>query len=309
MKLFRRQWIAGALACASLLGAGFAIAQGIKDTKHNLGSLGTGANHVTGTANPTDPRAATGTEEICVFCHTPHGADTSAAAPLWNKRLPAGTGYQVYSTANSSTIDGEVITTVGSVSITCLSCHDGTQAMDNIINAPGSGGFDVTGGGAAGLGYTWTTTGRVDADGRLSPGGIANLGTDLRNDHPIGIEYCGGGLSNTAPNPAAAGPAPVAAGACKDADFNQPRSTTINGQGVWWVDTGGAAGTGFRARNDMILYTRAFTAGAGPSVECASCHDPHVGAGDAGPNSTVAGPTFLRVANTNSAVCLACHNK
>ena len=43
---------------------------GIAATKHNLGSTGTGVNKFSGTA------------EICVFCHTPHGADTSAAVPL-----------------------------------------------------------------------------------------------------------------------------------------------------------------------------------------------------------------------------------
>jgi predicted CXXCH cytochrome family protein len=54
----------------------------------------------------------------------------------------------------------------------------------------------------------------------------------------------------------------------------------------------------------MILYTRAASAGytgqtnPEPFVECASCHDPH---------ST--NQTFLRIANTGSAVCLACHNK
>lgn len=44
----------------------------IATTKHNLGTSpgGTGVNKFSGTA------------EICVFCHTPHGADTSAAVPL-----------------------------------------------------------------------------------------------------------------------------------------------------------------------------------------------------------------------------------
>ena len=51
----------------------------IRNTKHNLGTTpgGTGVNQFSGTA------------EICVFCHTPHGADTSAAVPLWNRTLPA----------------------------------------------------------------------------------------------------------------------------------------------------------------------------------------------------------------------------
>ena len=264
---------------------------GISITKHNLGSSGlAGQNKVSDTA------------EICVFCHTPHGADTTASAPLWNKRLPTGTGYAVYSTANSTTIDGQVLTTVGSVSITCLSCHDGTQAMDNIINAPGSGGYDATGGGAGGRAYNWGASPRVDANGVMT--GVAMLGIDLRDDHPIGIEYCGGGLSGTTANtaPGLAGGPP-----CKDSDFKRPFSATINTQPVWWVETG--TSDSLRTRSDMILYNRGFAGGTGPAVECASCHDPHVSAGQAGPNSTVAGGTFLRISNDGSAVCLACHIK
>lgn len=259
---------------------------GIANTKHNLSPTGPGVNKVTA-----------GTDEICVFCHTPHAADTSAPVPLWNKKLPAGTGYTTYATLNSSTIDGKILT-VGSISLACLSCHDGTQAMDNIINAPGSGGYDVTGGGAAGLGYTWAAGGRVDATGKMTNAAdtLAMLSTDLSNDHPIGIQYCGGGPTSTTP-----------AGACVDKDFHAPQTGTINGNQVWWVDTtGGTAAT--RDKSDMILYTRDFGTGIGtaPSVECGSCHDPHVESGTGTPTS---GQTFLRIANTGSAVCLACHNK
>jgi hypothetical protein len=268
---------------------------GIATTKHNLGSTGAaGQNKVSDTA------------EICVFCHTPHGA-ASADAPLWNKRLPNGGGYSVYDTGNSSTIDGQVLQTVGGVSITCLSCHDGTQAMDNIINAPGSNGYDATGGTAGGPTggrlYNWGSSPRIDAGGLGIMTGVAALGIDLRDDHPIGIEYCGGGLSGTVANPTPG----VASGACKDSDFKQPFSATINAQPVWWVETG--TSDGLRTRTDMVLYNRGFTGGTGPAVECASCHDPHVSAGQAGPNSQVAGATFLRISNNSSAVCLSCHIK
>jgi hypothetical protein len=296
VRIIKQQWIAGALACATaLLVSGLAHGQatGISITKHNLGS-----------SAPAGQNSVSDTAEICVFCHTPHGADTSASAPLWNKRLPAGTGYQVYNTANSTTIDGQVMTTVGSVSITCLSCHDGTQAMDNIINAPGSGGFDPTGGGAGGRAYSWGASPRIDVGGLGIMNSVANLGTDLRDDHPIGIEYCGGGLTGTTANTTPG----LATGACKDGDFKQPFSGTINAQPVWWVETGNPDNA--RTRTDMILYNRTFTTGGtGPAVECASCHDPHVSQGQAGPNAQVAGATFLRISNNASAVCLACHTK
>ena len=263
--------------------AGQAVAAGIADTRHNLS-----------TSNPRtgENRVTAGTEEICVFCHTPHGADITAPAPLWNKNLGSLAGYQTYASLNSSTIDGTILN-VGSVSLACLSCHDGTQAMDNIINAPGPGGLDTTGGGPNGRSYTWdTTTTRVDASGKLvGANNAALLGTDLRNDHPIGIQYCGGGPNSTTP-----------AGACKDIDFVAPQSATINSNLVWWVDTpGGTAGT--RQRTDIVLYTRDFAGTNGPSVECGSCHDPHVPAVNA---QQVA---FLRVSNTGSGLCLACHVK
>lgn len=271
------------LAVVMAFGASVAMAQ-ITGTKHNLGTASSATNKVTA-----------GTSEICVFCHTPHAADvTTAGVPLWNKRL--NTGGAAFSTYSSSTMNAIGAndglggsTSIGSVSLACLSCHDGTQAMDNILNAPGSGGYSATGGGSTGLGYTWTGT--VDADGFMQNGAttLAMLGRDLSNDHPIGIQYCGGG-------PKVGG----AADPCQDADFVAPDSASIGGATAFWVDTGSAG----RQKTDMILYNRAFdangtlAAGTYPSVECASCHDPHS-----------ANTTFLRIANTGSAVCLACHAK
>ena len=304
-KKLGRQVLAAAGGLALLIAAGGASA-GIANTKHNLGTGGTQSTHVTGGSD---------TAEICVFCHTPHGADTTATAPLWNKNLaslPVAGSYQTYNTANSSTIDGEVLT-VGSVSLACLSCHDGTQAMDNIINAPGSGGYDATGGGANGLGYTWT--GNADANGKMTNSGtnkIPMLGTDLRDDHPIGIAYCGGGISN--------GGGTTITGTCTDYDFygrsgdasGRLKTNVINSVPVFWLETGTIDSS--RTRTDIVLYGRTTTSGANPganrpTVECASCHDPHVESGQAGPNSQTAGATFLRIANAGSAVCLACHIK
>lgn len=282
-KLLSISRLGRAFVTAALLVGALGVAQqaaaGIAATKHNLGTAGPGTGIL------GDNKVTVGTDEICVFCHTPHAADTTAPAPLWNKRLTTGATYSTYATLNSSTIDGEILS-VGSISLACLSCHDGTQAMDNIINAPGSGGYDVTGGGANGLGWTWTGA-RVDANGKMTNSAttLAMLGPDLSNDHPIGIQYCGGGQTSGAPT-----------GACKDADFKAPVNATINSNLVWWVDTSGAA---TREKTDMILYSRSFAAGTGPSVECGSCHDPHSSTNN----------TFLRVSNTGSGVCLSCHVK
>jgi len=265
-----------------------AAATGIAATKHNLSSSGTGPNHTTGT------------DQICVFCHTPHGSDTSAAVPLWNKKLPAGGSYQVYnSTAATatSTIDGAIATTVGSVSLACLSCHDGTQAMDNALNRPGSGLYDVNG---ASIGGTWT--GAATMAGTPIP----VLGTDLRNDHPIGIQYCGGGLTSTVDGV-------FATSTCGDSDFVQPGANTgthFTGAtvltkktgsqpAVFWVETNNNT---TRQKTDIALYNN--NAGVtGPSVECGSCHDPHVES--KGSDNIM----FMRVTTAGSAICLACHVK
>lgn len=286
MKTLTKPKHLAALLSAAALVIGIAVTAqpvmaGIADTKHNLGSTNAiaNANHVT--SNEVNG-------EICVFCHTPHGSDTSAAAPLWNKALPTGTSYTTYGSLSSGTMDG-VVGQPGAISLACLSCHDGAQAMDNIINSPGSGGYDATGGGTNGQSYTWTGA-SVSAEGKMTSATVAMLGTDLSNDHPIGVEYCGGNGQN---------------GACRDADFIAPTAgsgTLANGP--WWVDTAdiGAAGDGIRQKTDMILYAAkaARTSGLGPQVECGSCHDPHSTNG-----------LFLRRTggNQGSKTCLSCHVK
>ncbi len=242
--------------------------EGISGSKHDLGTNGAGQGAGT-----------SATTEVCVFCHTPHGSDISVSAPLWNKALPS-TAYTRYSSLGTATLDGSEVA-VGSVSLACLSCHDGTQAMDVLINAPGSGGYNATG---------------AELDtvsiGVMTGTPIPVLGDDLRNDHPVSIAYAGGACEGTS---ADCDPSVAATG---DPDFVTAQFATINSQGNWWVDT--SAGTAnVRDKTDMVLFSRDFSGTAGPSVECASCHDPHEDA--ARPVS------FMRISNDDSDVCLACH--
>jgi predicted CXXCH cytochrome family protein len=299
-------------ALAGVLFGNHAMAASIVDSKHNLGNIATAQ----GTRNFTSATA-----EVCVFCHTPHGAKakdgTEAVAPLWNKKLPLSTSFTTYDTLGTSSLMGEVAK-VGSVSIACLSCHDGSQAMDVMINQPGSGGYNA--GGASPTG-TWTTNGTVsavDANGKmLTATPIPGIGTDLTDDHPVGIQYAGGLKSGTDHTLKAE---------YRNPDFNAAVTATVNGQNIWYVPVpavnpittlpnkvGGvniAPAAGIRNKTDMALYSRtstravggsAFSNGAAPQpfVECASCHDPH--------QANTA--TFLRIDNTGSAVCLACHVK
>jgi len=259
---------------------------GIANTKHNLGS--------SGTYNWTNS-----TTEICVFCHTPHGADSSAAVPLWNRTLGATSSYTTYSQLGTSTLDS-ASTSIGSVSLACLSCHDGTQAMNVVINSPGggtTGDVNLDGsnyistapsGGMMGMGGCTATDGSCGGFNEFNymsqvSAEMIYLGTDLRNDHPISIQYAGS----------------VDGGTANDPDFfNALASSAASGTTVYYVEADGSAG---RSKHDLPLYNRTEGSLAGQAlVECATCHDPHT-----------ENTTFLRHndGNNGSATCLSCHNK
>ena len=249
---------------------------GISTTRHNLGSTQTAGNFTTATT------------EICVFCHTPHGADSSAAVPLWNRHLGTPADYNTYSSLGTTTMDSASAQT-GSVSLACLSCHDGTQAMSVMINSPGFGTVGTAGIGAGGTG-SFTEFNKMSEP--APAGEMIYLATDLRNDHPVSIQYAGALVVGTGGS----------ARAGLDPDFNSATSATVGGSGVvWYVETGGAG----KQKTDLPLYNRtAGDKGTGltgqPLVECATCHDPHTNTA-----------TFLRHPNANagSATCLTCHVK
>ncbi|MGC2165653.1 MAG: cytochrome c3 family protein, partial [Gallionella sp.] len=180
-----------------------------------------------------------------------------------------------------STLDS-ASTTVGSVSLACLSCHDGTQAMNTVINSPGSGTVGDVGTGSGTGPHGWVEFSQFDqVTGRMS-----YIGTDLRNDHPISIEYAGA-LSGSLARPA------------RDTDFNTTNDVTVaSGTTVWYIEADGTAG---KSKHDFPLYNRTSGGLAGqPLVECATCHDPHT-----------QNTTFLRHNNGNngSQTCLSCHIK
>ena len=137
-----------------ILSLGFS--QGITGTKHDFTNSGWNS-----------------TGEICVVCHTPHNADISVTlAPLWNHELTTQT-FQTYS---SFTFDATgTIGQPDGVSKLCLSCHDGTVALE------------AFGGVNSGTNFI---------------SGNALIGTDLRNDHPVSFTFdaalatADGGLHN-----------------------------------------------------------------------------------------------------------------
>jgi hypothetical protein len=310
MKRSHKILVTSLLGAASAFVMNVASAASIADTPHNLGS----GFKITKTPNGGGtPNHSSNTAEICVFCHTPHGGDNTAAVPIWNKKLGingggtsgAGVAYKRYSTLGSTTFDADELV-VGSVSIACLSCHDGSQAIDNVINAPGSGGYNAAGSRIGGM----TGTDLDSATGQLLGTIVQNLGTDLSNDHPVSMQYGGGGITATATqtrDPDFAAPAMIAA----------PATSTL--QKLWYIDSSSGLRAGSRDREDVILYTRDLGGALQPFVECGSCHDPHnsenqtfLRISNSGPSTTgqaTDGRTFPAANGGPSALCLTCHVK
>ncbi len=141
------------LFLVALLLASTPVSAAITGTAHDLSSTGT--NAFKGSS-----------DEICVYCHTPHGAGAAGFAPLWNRTTANATA--VY-----SGVDIQATYDLASVNQTdaplCLSCHDGASLASNLTNPPNVGGQPTFSGGEI--------------------TGMANLGTDLTNDHPIGFDY------------------------------------------------------------------------------------------------------------------------
>ncbi len=103
-------------------------------------------------------------DELCNVCHTPHHANTTVApSPLWNHQVNTAASYTLYS---SPTLDA-VATQPTSISKLCLSCHDGTVAIDSF-------------GGNTGTYYIRAVTSRAVP---------ISIGTKLNSHHPVGIRY------------------------------------------------------------------------------------------------------------------------
>jgi predicted CXXCH cytochrome family protein len=123
--------------------------------------------------------------QTCIFCHTPHGGANDI--PLWNRAAPTGGSYLLYtSTTSDSTASASQI--ANSVSGACMSCHDGTIAVDvltNVNGLPFGPAVSFTTQGTAKSTYSGSGAG----SNNVMTGGLPFLGTDLRNDHPVAIVY------------------------------------------------------------------------------------------------------------------------
>ena len=213
--------------------------------------------------------------ETCIYCHVPHGS--AGAAPLWNRQLPDQEGFQMYSSPN---FDSKGSMSPDGISLACLSCHDGTIAVDAVIRTPRfHEWFD------AGVHYRMSSEGGVGSDscgkchnqaggayGGL-PGSVSRKGAhdatiryftqDMRDDHPVSI------------------PLPDID---QDPQFNQPMIAKEDG--------------GHTFLNGIQTF-------ADNKIQCASCHDAH----DPDEQNIEGRDPFLRTSNRGSALCLTCHDK
>ncbi len=166
---------------------------GINGTPHDIPRTDTGMSFL---PNPND-----GLQRICIYCHAPHNtyklspANGGPAAgvgagpmapdafdylPLWNHELTDNyLAYTMYQNGPGAPQDGPKASqaiingmTPGSVSLLCLSCHDGSVAVNSYGNSQQLAGSQSSGG------NTLSGTAYV-------------IGQDnyLGNHHPIGFNY------------------------------------------------------------------------------------------------------------------------
>ena len=115
--------------------------------------------------------ANNGNNEICIVCHTPHNAISPQDGPLWNRALTTST-FTLYSpnTTPGSDIDGTGFNQPTGVSKLCLSCHDGTIAIDAFGGLTGTEKMD-------------------DINAAANIGDVVGTVGDLRNDHPVAFTF------------------------------------------------------------------------------------------------------------------------
>ena len=147
----------------------------VSNTPHNLNTL-----DVWGVIIPEN--------RVCLPCHTPHNAQTQAdgsSMVLWNHALTSAS-FDMYTTQAGHTGLGP-----DGASKMCLSCHDGVTAVDSY---GGNDGYFI--------------------DKKIPSWRPTYIGTDLRDDHPIGVQY----------------PPPDLSGYKDKSTFTGVRVVNINGQ-------------------------------------------------------------------------------
>jgi hypothetical protein len=232
----------------------------ISSTKHNLTSTG-----------PAGGAIFTDGADQCMFCHLVHDASTTKKA-LWARADPTAAAFSAGTTVAGTTLPATAAA-LGDGSKQCLSCHDGSVAVNTVASTSTTIWAATT-----------TTSTRFTAAGNLFKLNATSLSymASLNGQHPVGIPYPGSTVGTVSSAAAAAEYSAVKTSGCGPGVATCLNSTIAN------------------AGNATKLYG---TVGA-YSVECGSCHEAHKA--DVGGNFL----NFLRVskADTNGR-CGACHIK
>lgn len=271
-----------------------------------IGGFGnvTASNHPHNFAYGSSGAAAYDSNEtrVCVFCHTPHVSDTSAAilnAPLWNHTLSSSVTYSVKSPGaySGSPLSGNVnlvatpLSTPDGDSRLCLSCHDGTVSVGNVRSEAAAGGIPMDSSSAC-----------IDTSGKMPNSGCsAYVGTNLTQKHVVSIPMNNGLI--TAHNALCGSngqttelqyPWQTGYG---DTIFLRPTTATYGG-------SSGIDGSGARSGcGGDLQCEKNYGDGYNYGVQCSTCHDPHYWAESVSSNTE---GYMMLVAGINT-LCSACH--
>lgn len=151
---------------------------GVSNTIHNLSA--------SAPIIPPDPgphQYWSDEDEVCIFCHTPHGGTLSG--PLWNHQDPTSATFTHYSSASLSTyLKGlQSDRSPNNETLICLSCHDGSVSVYSLHNY--SNDLPVI----TNQNNYQTDTAIVDGmPARIGSGPFASTG-DMSDDHPVSFSY------------------------------------------------------------------------------------------------------------------------
>lgn len=216
--------------------------------------------------------------EICLPCHTPHNQPDKSLEALWNHVMPTQS-YTLFGT------DATKYVGLDMVSKMCLSCHDGSVAIDSY----GTWGGINTGTKKLGAGLN-------DSWGNSTAGYVVGAGGDLKHDHPVGVIYPGWNGTTWTSSRGFKDPSTFAvSGAVSntyqviDKTSGSTVTTNVNfSDGTKSITMVGGA----------MFFGSLTEGGTANIVGCGTCHTPHT-----------ATYRFLHIPNVNSQLCLTCHDK